>query len=71
MYRVTDGRKSVGGMQEKLKKRGNQTMEKCVFLPQVAFVGGILDVVADIVVHSMGCGAVSGIENLTSKYKTD
>lgn len=33
-------------------------------LPEVPFVGGVLDVVADIVEHSVGCGAVSGIEHL-------
>lgn len=38
-------------------------------LPQIAFVGGILDVVADVVVHSMGGGAVSGIKDLVSKYR--
>lgn len=38
------------------------------FLPEVAFVSGILDVVADVVVHSMSCGAVSSIKNLESKH---
>lgn len=35
----------------------------CV-LPQIAFVGSILDVVTDVVVHSMSCCAVSSIKNL-------
>ena len=35
--------------------------------PQVAFVGGVLDVVADVVVHSVSRCAVSSIENLESK----
>lgn len=45
-------------------------MRACVcHLPQVAFVGGVLDVVTDVVVHSMGCCAVSGIKNLESGNK--
>lgn len=32
--------------------------------PEVAFVGGVFDVVADIIEHPMGCGAVPGIEHL-------
>lgn len=32
--------------------------------PEVPFVGGVLDVVADVVEHTVGCGAVSGIEHL-------
>lgn len=39
------------------------------FLPQVAFVGGILDVVADVVVHPMSCCAVASIKHLASKHK--
>lgn len=38
-------------------------------LPQVAFVGGVLDVVTDVVVHSMGCCAVSSIKNLELKTR--
>lgn len=71
----------VGGTQAEFNKREEQTtseketrhghrVERCVyFLPQVAFVGGVLDVVADVVVHSMSCCAVSSIKNLGSKYK--
>lgn len=43
----------------------------CCLLPQVAFVGGILDVVTDVVVHSMSCCAVSGIKNLESKHENN
>lgn len=32
--------------------------------PEVPFVGGILDVVADVVEHPMSRGAISGIEHL-------
>lgn len=35
-----------------------------MFLPEVAFVGGIFDVVADIIEHSMGSSAVSSIKDL-------
>lgn len=66
----------VGGTQAEFNKREEQTTseketrQSCVyFLPQVAFVGGVLDVVADVVVHSMSCCAVSSIKNLGSKYK--
>lgn len=41
----------------------------CVLIPQVAFVGGVLDVVTDVVVHSMGCCAVSRIKNLEGHCK--
>lgn len=37
------------------------------FSPQVAFIGGILDVVTYVIIHSMGCCAVSSIKNLQSK----
>lgn len=40
----------------------------CV-LPQIAFVGSILDVVTDVVVHSMSCCAVSSIKNLQFEPK--
>ena len=32
--------------------------------PEVALVGGILDVVADVVVHPVGRGAVPGVKHL-------
>lgn len=39
-------------------------------LPQIAFVGSILDVVTDVVVHSMSCCAVSSIKNLQFEPKS-
>lgn len=45
----------------------------CVFffppLPEVALVGGILDVVANVVVHSMSCCAVPCVEDLREGRK--
>lgn len=35
--------------------------------PEVPFVGGVLHVVADVVEHAVGCGAVSGIKHLQKK----
>lgn len=43
--------------------------QRLVLIPQVAFVGGVLDVVTDVVVHSMGCCAVSRIKNLEGHCK--
>lgn len=40
-------------------------------LPQVAFVGSILDVVTDVVVHSMSCCTVSSIKNLESNRENE
>lgn len=45
-------------------------MSRFALLPQIAFVGGVLDVVADVVVHSMSCCAVSGIKHLDGKNET-
>lgn len=75
------GTSAVGGTRAELNK-GNKKpdfskkVEQCVggffvCLPQVAFVGGVLDVVADVVVHSMSCCAVSGIKNLESKCENE
>lgn len=35
--------------------------------PEVPFVGGIFDVVADVIEHPVGCGAVSGIKHLEQR----
>lgn len=40
----------------------------CV-LPQIPFVCSVLDVVTDVVVHSMSCCAVSSIKNLKCERK--
>lgn len=41
----------------------------CV-LPQIPFVGSVLDVVTDVVVHSMSCCAVSSVKNLKCERKS-
>lgn len=43
----------------------------CALLPQVAFVGSILDVVTDVVVHSMGRCAVPSIKHLERQSKNE
>lgn len=43
---------------------GGLPSPKLVSSPEVPFVGGILDVVADVVEHPMSCGTVAGIEHL-------
>lgn len=41
----------------------------CV-LPQIPFVGSVLDVVTDVVVHSVSCCAVSSIKHLKQERKS-
>lgn len=70
--------RAVEGLRVKLNQKQIQSryissglcawMLVCV-LPQIAFVGSILDVVTDVVVHSMSCCAVSSIKNLQFEPK--
>lgn len=79
MERGTSAVERIHGEQYQIKEKTikeNKTWEKswalctiCMCLPQIPFVGGVLNVVTNVVVHSMGCCAVSGIKNLKSKYK--
>lgn len=59
---------------KKANKRWLHTSGVCVgarlcVLPQIPFVCSVLDVVTDVVVHSMSCCAVSSIKNLKCERK--
>lgn len=51
------------------KYRVKKGLFVCFFLPQVAFVGCIFDMVTDVVVHSMSCCAVSSIKHLRNNLE--
>lgn len=58
-----------GSKVEPKANKFKECMHVCMYvwvcaLPQIAFVGSILDVVTDVVVHSVSCCAVSSIKNL-------
>lgn len=62
--------RQVNQLQTQVSALGGLSSPKLVSSPEVPFVGGILDMVANVVEHPVSRGAVSGIEHLEEVHCT-